>query len=403
MNTVITSRFTLGTALGTLLAVSVATSAHAEDVNLKTMIPGVPQIDAKSYILIDYNSGKVLAEMNADARRDPASLTKMMTSYVIGQALKSGKITQNDIVTVGKDAWATGNPTFQGSSLMFLKPGDRVPVSQLSRGIILQSGNDACVAMADYVAGSQDAFVNLMNNYVKALGLQNTNFQTVHGLDAPGQHSSARDMALIGQALIRDVPDEYAIYKEKEFTFNNIKQMNRNGLLWDSSLAVDGIKTGHTNAAGYNLVTSATEGQMRLISVVMGGRTFKGRETESKKLLTWGFRFFETVAPLKAGKEFASEPVWFGDSDRVSLSVEKDAYLTISRGRMKDLKASYVLNNTELHAPLSKNQVVGTINFQLDGKTIEQRPLVVMNEVKEGGIFGRLFDYIRLMFHRWLG
>uniref|UniRef100_T1I9N8 Peptidase_S11 domain-containing protein n=1 Tax=Rhodnius prolixus TaxID=13249 RepID=T1I9N8_RHOPR len=254
------------------------------------MIPGVPQIDAESYILIDYNSGKVLAEMNADARRDPASLTKMMTSYVIGQALKSGKITQNDIVTVGKDAWATGNPTFQGSSLMFLKPGDRVPVSQLSRGIILQSGNDACVAMADYVAGSQDAFVSLMNNYVKALGLQNTNFQTVHGLDAPGQHSSARDMALIGQALIRDVPDEYAIYKEREFTFNNIKQTNRNGLLWDSSLAVDGIKTGHTNAAGYNLVASATEGQMRLISVVMGGRTFKGRETESKKLLTWGFR-----------------------------------------------------------------------------------------------------------------
>lgn len=403
MNIVITSRFTLGTALGTLLAVSVATTAHAEDVNLKTMIPGVPQIDAESYILIDYNSGKVLAEMNADTRRDPASLTKMMTSYVIGQALKSGKITQNDIVTVGKDAWATGNPTFQGSSLMFLKPGDRVPVSQLSRGIILQSGNDACVAMADYVAGSQDAFVSLMNNYVKALGLQNTTFQTVHGLDAPGQHSSARDMALIGQALIRDVPDEYAIYKEREFTFNNIKQTNRNGLLWDSSLAVDGIKTGHTNAAGYNLVASATEGQMRLISVVMGGRTFKGRETESKKLLTWGFRFFETVAPLKAGKEFASEPVWFGDSDRVSLSVEKDAYLTIPRGRMKDLKASYVLNNTELHAPLSKNQVVGTINFQLDGKTIEQRPLVVMNEVKEGGIFGRLFDYIRLMFHRWLG
>ncbi|MBG6244253.1 serine-type D-Ala-D-Ala carboxypeptidase [Candidatus Symbiopectobacterium sp. 'North America'] len=403
MNIVITSRFTLGTALGTLLAVSVATTAHAQDVNLKTMIPGVPQIDAESYILIDYNSGKVLAEMNADARRDPASLTKMMTSYVIGQALKSGKITQNDIITVGKDAWATGNPTFQGSSLMFLKPGDRVPVSQLSRGIILQSGNDACVAMADYVAGSQDAFVSLMNNYVKALGLQNTNFQTVHGLDAPGQHSSARDMALICQALIRDVPDEYAIYKEREFTFNNIKQTNRNGLLWDSSLAVDGIKTGHTNAAGYNLVASATEGQMRLISVVMGGRTFKGRETESKKLLTWGFRFFETVAPLKAGKEFASEPVWFGDSDRVSLSVEKDAYLTIPRGRMKDLKASYVLNNTELHAPLSKNQVVGTINFQLDGKTIEQRPLVVMNEVKKGGIFGRLFDYIRLMFRRWLG
>ncbi|KHN52613.1 D-alanyl-D-alanine carboxypeptidase DacA [Pectobacterium fontis] len=403
MNTVNTSRFTKRTALGVLLAISATSFAYAEDINLKTMIPGVPQIDAESYILIDYNSGKVLAEMNADTRRDPASLTKMMTSYVIGQAIKSGKITPNDIVTVGKDAWATGNPTFQGSSLMFLKPGDRVPVSQLNRGIILQSGNDACVAMADYVAGSQDAFVNLMNGYVKALGLKNTNFETVHGLDAPGQFSSARDMALIGQALIRDVPEEYATYKEKEFTFNNIRQPNRNGLLWDSSLNVDGIKTGHTSSAGFNLVASATEGQMRLISAVLGGRNAKGRESESKKLLTWGFRFFETVAPLKAGKEFASEPVWFGDNDRVALGVEKDAYLTIPRGRMKDLKASYVLDNTELHAPLAKNQVVGSINFQLDGKTIDQRPLVVMNEVKEGGIFGRMIDYIKLMFHHWFG
>ncbi|MCU1789066.1 serine-type D-Ala-D-Ala carboxypeptidase [Pectobacterium polaris] len=403
MNTVNTSRFTKRTALGALLAISASSFAYAEDINLKTMIPGVPQIDAESYILIDYNSGKVLAEMNADTRRDPASLTKMMTSYVIGQSIKSGKISPNDIVTVGKDAWATGNPTFQGSSLMFLKPGDRVPVSQLNRGIILQSGNDACVAMADYVAGSQDAFVNLMNGYVKALGLKNTNFETVHGLDAPGQFSSARDMVLIGQALIRDVPEEYATYKEKEFTFNNIRQPNRNGLLWDSSLNVDGIKTGHTSSAGFNLVASATEGQMRLISAVLGGRNAKGRESESKKLLTWGFRFFETVAPLKAGKEFASEPVWFGDSDRVALGVEKDAYLTIPRGRMKDLKASYVLDNTELHAPLAKNQVVGSINFQLDGKTIDQRPLVVMNEVKEGGIFGRMIDYIKLMFHHWFG
>ncbi|MFC3394910.1 D-alanyl-D-alanine carboxypeptidase DacA [Brenneria rubrifaciens] len=403
MNTVNTSRFTKRTALGALLAISASSFAYADDFNMKTMIPGVPQIDAESYILIDYNSGKVLAEMNADARREPASLTKMMTSYVIGQAIKSGKITPNDIVTIGKDAWATGNPVFQGSSLMFLKPGDRVPVSQLNRGIILQSGNDACVAMADYVAGSQDAFVNLMNGYVNALGLQNTHFETVHGLDAPGQFSSARDMALIGQALIRDVPEEYATYKEKEFTFNNIRQTNRNGLLWDTSLNVDGIKTGHTASAGYNLVASATEGQMRLISTVMGGRTFKGREAESKKLLTWGFRFFETVEPLKNGKEFASEPVWFGDSDRVALGVEKDVYLTIPRGRLKDLKASYVLDNSELHAPLTQNQVVGSINFQLDGKTIDQRPLVVMNEVKEGGIFNRIIDYIKLMFHHWFG
>ncbi len=321
------------------------------------MIPGVPQIDAESYILIDYNSGKVLAEQNADTRRDPASLTKMMTSYVIGQAMKAGKFKETDLVTVGNDAWATGNPVFKGSSLMFLKPGMQVPVSQLIRGINLQSGNDACVAMADFAAGSQDAFVGLMNSYVNALGLKNTHFQTVHGLDADGQYSSARDMAMIGQALIRDVPNEYSIYKEKEFTFNGIRQLNRNGLLWDNSLNVDGIKTGHTDKAGYNLVASATEGQMRLISAVMGGRTYKGRETESKKLLTWGFRFFETVNPLKVGKEFASEPAWFGNTDRASLGVDKDVYLTIPRGRMKDLKASYVLNTTELHAPLQKTRL----------------------------------------------
>ena len=403
MKTTFSARFVQRMALTTALCAAAFSAAHADDLNIKTMIPGVPQIDAESYILIDYNSGKVLAEQNADARRDPASLTKMMTSYVIGQAMKAGKFKETDLVTIGNDAWATGNPVFKGSSLMFLKPGMQVPVSQLIRGINLQSGNDACVAMADFAAGSQDAFVGLMNSYVNALGLKNSHFQTVHGLDADGQYSSARDMALIGQALIRDVPNEYSIYKEKEFTFNGIRQTNRNGLLWDNSLNVDGIKTGHTDKAGYNLVASATEGQMRLISAVMGGRTFKGRETESKKLLTWGFRFFETVNPLKAGKEFASEPVWFGDNDRASLGVDKDLYLTIPRGRMKDLKASYVLNSTELHAPLQKNQVVGTINFQLDGKTIDQRPLVVLEEIPEGNFFGKIIDYIKLMFHHWFG
>ena len=403
MKTTFSARFVQRMALTTALCAAAFSAAHADDLNIKTMIPGVQQIDAESYILIDYNSGKVLAEQNADARRDPASLTKMMTSYVIGQAMKAGKFKETDLVTIGNDAWATGNPVFKGSSLMFLKPGMQVPVSQLIRGINLQSGNDACVAMADFAAGSQDAFVGLMNSYVSALGLKNSHFQTVHGLDAEGQYSSARDMALIGQALIRDVPNEYSIYKEKEFTFNGIRQTNRNGLLWDNSLNVDGIKTGHTDKAGYNLVASATEGQMRLISAVMGGRTFKGRETESKKLLTWGFRFFETVNPLKAGKEFASEPVWFGDNARASLGVDKDLYLTIPRGRMKDLKASYVLNTTELHAPLQKNQVVGTINFQLDGKTIDQRPLVVLEEIPEGNFFGKIIDYIKLMFHHWFG
>ncbi|WP_265511375.1 D-alanyl-D-alanine carboxypeptidase DacA [Providencia rustigianii] len=401
MKNVFPSRIVRQTALASALLISTVNFANADEAFPNTSIPAAPTIDAEAYILIDYNSGKVLAESNADQRRDPASLTKMMTSYVIGQAIKSGKIGANDMVTVGEDAWATGNPIFKGSSLMFLKPGDRVSVSQLTRGINLQSGNDACVAMADHVAGDQSSFVNLMNNYVSKLGLQNTHFQTVHGLDAEGQYSSARDMALIGQALIRDVPEEYEIYKEKEFTFNNIRQTNRNGLLWDKSLAVDGIKTGHTDAAGYNLVASAKDGDMRLISVLMGGKSSKGRDAESKKLLTYGFRFYETVKPLQAGVEFATTPVWFGDDSEVKLGVVDDLYLTIPRGRLKDLKASYELTSTEIEAPLKKGQQVGVISFQLDGKTIEQRPLTVLKDVEEGGFFSRLIDYIKLLFHRW--
>lgn len=365
--------------------------------------PNAPQIDAKAWILIDYASGKVLTESNADQRLDPASLTKMMTSYVVGQAIKAGKIKPDDLVTVGQDAWATGNPKLKGSSLMFLKPGDRIPVHELNKGIVIQSGNDACIALADYVAGSQDSFIGLMNNYVKAFGLQNTHFMTVHGLDAEGQYSTARDMALIGQALIRDVPEEYALNKEKEFTFNNIRQMNRNRLLWSTNLKVDGIKTGHTSGAGNNLVASATEGDMRLISVVLGTATDAMRFRESEKLLTWGFRFYETVTPIKADAPFAQQRVWFGERNQVNLGVEKDAALTIPKGQMKNLKASYTLSSPQLEAPLKKNQVVGTINFQLDGKTVEQRPLVVMQDVPEGGFFSRIIDFVMMKFNGWFG
>jgi D-alanyl-D-alanine carboxypeptidase (penicillin-binding protein 5/6) len=365
--------------------------------------PNAPQIDAKAWILIDYASGKVLTESNADQRLDPASLTKMMTSYVVGQAIKAGKIKPDDLVTVGQDAWATGNPKLKGSSLMFLKPGDRIPVHELNKGIVIQSGNDACIALADYVAGSQDSFIGLMNNYVKAFGLQNTHFMTVHGLDAEGQYSTARDMALIGQALIRDVPEEYALNKEKEFTFNNIRQMNRNRLLWSTNLKVDGIKTGHTSGAGNNLVASATEGDMRLISVVLGTATDAMRFRESEKLLTWGFRFYETVTPIKADAPFAQQRVWFGERNQVNLGVEKDAALTIPKGQMKNLKASYTLSSPQLEAPLKKNQVVGTINFQLDGKTVEQRPLVVMQDVPEGGFFSRIIDFVLMKFNGWFG
>ncbi|MGC0932276.1 serine hydrolase [Pantoea agglomerans] len=365
--------------------------------------PATPGIDAKAWILIDYASGKVLTESSADQRLDPASLTKMMTSYVVGQAIKAGKIKPDDLVTVGQDAWATGNPKLRGSSLMFLKPGDRIPVHELNKGIVIQSGNDACIALADYVAGSQDSFIGLMNNYVKALGLQNTHFMTVHGLDAEGQYSTARDMALIAQALIRDVPEEYALNKEKEFTFNNIRQINRNRLLWSTNLKVDGVKTGHTSGAGNNLVASATEGDMRLISVVLGTASDAIRFRESEKLLTWGFRFFETVTPIKADAPFAQQRVWFGDRSQVNLGVAKDAALTIPKGQMKNLKASFRLTTPQLEAPLKKNQVVGTIDFQLDGKTIEQRPLVVMQDVPEGGFFSRMIDFVMMKFNGWFG
>ncbi|MEC5341873.1 serine hydrolase [Brenneria populi] len=383
--------------LGAVLLTGLTPLAHAEQ------IPTAPQIDVKAFILMDYHSGKVLAESNADERLDPASLTKMMASYVTGQAIKAGKIRPTDEVTVGKDAWATGNPVLRGSSLMFLKPGDRIPVSELNKGIVIQSGNDASIALADYVAGSQDAFVSLMNNYVKALGLANTHFLTVHGLDAPGQYSTARDMALLGQALIRDVPDEYALHKEKEFTFNNIRQPNRNRLLWSSNLNVDGIKTGHTSGAGHNLVASATEGDMRLISVVLGAPTDATRFRESEKLLTWGFRFFETVTPIKAGVPFTTQPVWFGTQKEARLGVAQDAALTIPRGQMKNLKASFTLRQPQLTAPLAKNQVVGAIDFQLDGKSIGQRQLVALDEIPEAGFFSRLWDSVMMKLQQWFG
>jgi len=362
-----------------------------------------PQVEAKAWILMDYASGKVLAEGNADEKLDPASLTKLMTSYVVGQALKAGKIHLTDMVTIGKDAWATGNPVLRGSSLMFLKPGDLVSVEDLNKGVIVQSGNDASIAIADYVAGSQDSFVSLMNNYAQKLKLTSTTFKTVHGLDAPGQFSTARDMALLGQALIHDVPDEYAIHKEKEFTFNKIKQPNRNRLLWSSNLNVDGMKTGTTAGAGYNLVASATQGDMRLISVVLGTKTDRIRFNESEKLLTWGFRFFETVTPIKPDATFVTQRVWFGDSSEVKLGAGEAGSVTIPRGQLKNLKASFTLDQPQLTAPLKKGQVVGKINFQLNGKVVEQRPLMVMEAVEEGGFFSRMWDFVLMKFHSWFG
>lgn len=389
-----------GLAAGSLLLLLVAPALQAADA---VQQPEAPPVDAKAWILMDYASGKVLSEGNADDKLDPASLTKIMTSYVVGQAIKANKIKMTDMVTIGKDAWATGNPALRGSSVMFLKPGDQVSVENLNKGVIIQSGNDACIALADYVAGSQDSFISLMNSYSQKLGLTNTTFKTVHGLDAPGQFSTARDMALLTKAMIHDVPDEYAIHKEKEFTFNNIKQPNRNRLLWNTSLGADGVKTGTTAGAGYNLVSSAQQGDMRLIAVVLGTKTDRIRFNESEKLLTWGFRFYETVTPIKPDATFIEQRVWYGDSSQAKLGAGEAGSITLPRGQLKNLKASYSLNDPQLTAPLTKGQVVGTIDFKLNDKTIEQRPLIVMEAVNEGGFFNRMVDFVLMKFHQWFG
>lgn len=389
-----------GLAAGSLLLLLVAPALQAADA---VQQPEAPPVDAKAWILMDYASGKVLSEGNADDKLDPASLTKIMTSYVVGQAIKANKIKLTDMVTIGKDAWATGNPALRGSSVMFLKPGDQVSVENLNKGVIIQSGNDACIALADYVAGSQDSFISLMNSYSQKLGLANTTFKTVHGLDAPGQFSTARDMALLTKAMIHDVPDEYAIHKEKEFTFNNIKQPNRNRLLWNNSLGADGVKTGTTAGAGYNLVSSAKQGDMRLIAVVLGTKTDRIRFNESEKLLTWGFRFYETVTPIKPDATFIEQRVWYGDSSQAKLGAGDAGSITLPRGQLKNLKASYTLNDPQLTAPLTKGQVVGTIDFKLNDKTIEQRPLIVMEAVNEGGFFNRMVDFVLMKFHQWFG
>ncbi len=353
-----------------------------------------PQITAQTYVLMDYNSGAILAALNPDARQYPASLTKMMTSYVVGQALKQGKIHNTDMVTIGESAWGRN---FPDSSKMFLDLNTQVSVADLNRGVIVVSGNDATVALAEHISGNVPNFVDTMNKYVQQFGLKNTNFTTPHGLDDPNQYSSSRDMAIIGAHIIRDLPEEYKIYAEKDFTFNKIKQPNRNGLLWDKTMNVDGMKTGHTSQAGYNLVASAINpNNMRLISVVMGVPTYKGREVESKKLLQWGFANFETFKTLEAGKEISEQPVYYGDKGSVKLGTLQDSFITIPKGKQSELKARYELDGKNLQAPLTKGQIVGKVIYQLEGKDVATVNLQVMDDVSEAGIFGKAWDWLVL-------
>ncbi|MDG4953277.1 D-alanyl-D-alanine carboxypeptidase family protein [Actinobacillus equuli] len=353
-----------------------------------------PQLNAQSYILMDYNSGNVLASLNPDQRQYPASLTKMMTSYVVGDALKQGKVKNSDMVTVTENSWAQ---KFPGSSLMFLDLNTQVSVADLMRGLIIVSGNDAAVALAEHTSGSQQAFIDQMNKFAQQFGLKNTHFTTVHGLDEPNQYSSARDMAIIGAHIIRDQPEEYKIYAEKEFKYNIKKpQPNRNGLLWDKTMNVDGMKTGHTSQAGYNLVASATNSNTRLISVVMGVETYKGREVESKKLLQWGFANFETIKSLPAGQAVSEQSVYYGEADKVQLGSVQDSFVTVPKGKASELKARYELERKNLEAPLAKGQVIGKVIYQLDGKDVASSDLQVLQDVPEAGVFGKAWDWVVL-------
>ncbi len=363
-------------------------------------LPSPPQIAAKAFLLMDYHTGQVLFGNNEHERLPPASLTKMMTSYVIGQELKSGRMKPDDMVTISQNAWAKN---YSDSSKMFIEVGKQVSVDNLNKGIIIQSGNDACIAMAEHIAGSEDSFASLMNQWADRLGMKETHFVNAHGLHNENHYSSAYDMALLGQALIRDLPSEYAIYSQKEFTFNGIVQHNRNRLLWDKSLAVDGIKTGHVSEVGYNLVSSATgPDNMRLIAVVIGSGSEAQRAEESKKLLTYGFRFYQNVTPYKLGAELATQRVWMGDKNEIKLGTDRDISLVIPRNSSGKLKADFQLKN-ELDAPIKKGEQVGTIFLKLDGKDVAQYPLVALEEVNEGSLFSRLWDYLILLFQRLIG
>ncbi|HEF0061549.1 MULTISPECIES: serine-type D-Ala-D-Ala carboxypeptidase DacD [Citrobacter] len=373
-----------------LFAISFS-SAYATDV--ASFAPRPPAINAGAWVLMDYTTGQILTAGNEHQQRNPASLTKLMTGYVVDRAIDSHRISPTDIVTVGRDAWAKDNPVFVGSSLMFLKEGDRVSVRDLSRGLIVDSGNDACVALADYIAGGQPQFVAMMNSYVEKLKLKDTHFETVHGLDAPGQHSSAYDLAVLSRAIIHGEPEFYHMYSEKSLTWNGITQQNRNGLLWDKTMNIDGLKTGHTSGAGFNLIASAVDGQRRLIAVVMGAESAKGREDQARKLLQWGQQNFDTVQVLRSGKQVGVERIWYGDKEKISLGTEQDFWMALPKAEVQNIKAKYVLDKKELVAPIAAHQRVGEIELYDRDKLVAHWPLVTLESVSKGSVFSRLSDY----------
>ncbi|MFC3153152.1 D-alanyl-D-alanine carboxypeptidase family protein [Litoribrevibacter euphylliae] len=354
------------------------------------LIPAPPQLAATAYILLDAKSGKVLVEENPDERVPPASLTKMMTSYIAVEEIQRGNVGLDDEVLVSEKAWR------MPGSRMFIEVGKKVKVEDLLRGIIIQSGNDASVAMAEHVAGSEEGFADLMNQYVSQLGMTNTHFMNATGLPHADHYASARDLATLAEHTIVDHPEYYGIYSEKVFKYNGIEQPNRNRLLWRDS-SVDGLKTGHTNEAGYCLVASAEKDGMRLISVVLGTRSEEARARETQKLLNYGFRYFETLSLYEAGAELTRNRIWKGGQDQVSLGVIDDIVITVPRGSRNDVKANLEVD-TIIEAPVEQGQELGNLKIALNGETLVEQPLVALKPVEEAGFFARLWDAIKLFF-----
>lgn len=349
-------------------------------------VPAPPQVAARNYLILDFDSMRVLAEKKPDEQIEPASITKLMTAYVVYHELESGRLSMDEMVEISKKSWR------MGGSRMYLEVGSKVSVEQLLKGLIIQSGNDASVALAEHIAGSEEVFVELMNNYAKILDLKNTHYKNSTGWPDKEHLTSARDIAKLSAAIIREFPEHYKWYEEKSYTYNDIKQYNRNKLLWRDD-SVDGLKTGHTESAGYCLVASAKRSEMRLISVVLGTKNISSRASVSQSLLNYGFRFYETHQLYAAGELLSRSRVWSGEHEEISLGLSEDLRITIPRGSYKNLEA-FMDVNADIEAPLKKGQKLGVVRVSLDNEELLSRPLVALESIEKGNILQIIKDHV---------
>lgn len=354
------------------------------------IVPAAPTIGAKAWLLLDYNSGQVLAEHKSQQRVEPASLTKMMTAYIVLYEIRKGSISADDQVRISEKAWR------MKGSRMFIEVNSLVSVDELLKGLIIQSGNDATVALAEHIAGTEGAFVEIMNEHARTMGMTGTHFTNSTGWPDPDHYTTPHDLAILSRALIRDFPEHYSWYRIKEYTYNNIRQFNRNRLLWLDD-RVDGIKTGHTESAGYCLVTSAHQDDMRLISIVLGTDSENARAAASRKLLNYGFRFYETFLLHNAKEPLQNIRIWKGEQETLPLGLQDDLYITIPRGQRNKVEANMTLETT-LVAPAKKGQAYGSVNVMLGNKELSQQPLVALEDVPKGGLWRQLVDSVMLIF-----